>query len=152
MLSIPNPRSGPLESFETRIACRPYELDSFGHINHSVYLNYFEQARWEALAAAGFSYGALRARGWEVHVVRIEVDFRSEVRLGDELRIRTFVDRHRRSASIFLQEAWRDPAEENGEAELVAEARVVAVWIGEGRRPIRVPEDIKKALGEPARR
>ncbi len=147
-----NPWSGPLTSFETRIACRPYELDSFGHINHSVYLNYFEQARWEALAAGGFSYDALQARGWEVHVVRIEVDFRSEVRLGDELRIKTWVDRHRRSASILLQEAWRDPQDEDGEADLVAEARVVAVWIGEGRRPMRVPEEIKNALGDPARR
>ena len=100
-----NPWSGPLTSFETRIACRPYELDSFGHINHSVYLNYFEQARWEALAAGGFSYDALQARGWEVHVVRIEVDFRSEVRLGDQLCIKTWVDRHRRSASILRRKS-----------------------------------------------
>ena len=117
-----------------------------------MYLNYFEQARWEALAAGGFSYEALQERGWEVHVVRIEVGFRSEVRLGDELRIKTWVDRYRRSATIILQEAWRDPQEEGGVAVLVAEARVVAVWIGEGRRPIRVPEEIKKALGDPARR
>ena len=151
-LSRLNPWSDPLKSFETRITCRPYELDSFGHINHSVYLNYFEQARWDALAAGGFSHDALQARGWEVHVVRIEVDFRSEVRLGDELRIKTWVDRHRRSATIILQEAWRDPQEEGSAADLVAEARVVAVWIGEGRQPIRVPEEIKKALGDPARR
>ncbi len=152
MSSLLKPWSRALKSFETRIACRPYELDSFGHINHAVYLNYFEQARWEALAQGGFSYDVLRARDWEVHVVRIEVDFRSEVRLGDELRIKTWVDRHRRSASILLQEAWRDPRDEGGEAELVAEARVVAIWIGEGRRPIRVPDEIKEALGDPARR
>ena len=147
-----DPRSSQLKSFETRIACRPYELDSFGHINHAVYLNYFEQARWEALAIGGFSYDALRARGWEVHVVRIEVDYRSEVRLGDELRIKTWVDRHRRSASIILQEAWREATDEGSEPTLVAEARVVAVWIGEERRPIKVPEEIKEALGDPKRR
>ena len=152
MSSLLEPWSHTLKIFETKIACRPYELDSFGHINHAVYLNYFEQARWEALAAGGFSYDALWARGWEVHVVRIEVDFRSEVRLGDELRIKTWVDRHRRSASILLQEAWRDPSDEGGEADLVAEARVVVVWIGEERRPIRVPDEIKEALGNPARR
>ncbi len=117
-----------------------------------MYLNYFEQARWEALAAGGFPYDALLEKGWEAHVARIEVDFRSEVRLGDELRIKTWVDTHRRSATIILQEAWRDPQEEDGQADLVAEARVVAVWIGGGRRPIRVPEEIKKALGDPARR
>ena len=26
---------------------RGYELDSFGHVNNAVYLNYLEQARWE---------------------------------------------------------------------------------------------------------
>ena len=26
-----------------------YELDSFGHVNNAVYLNYLEQARWDIL-------------------------------------------------------------------------------------------------------
>ena len=28
---------------------RGYELDSFGHVNNAVYLNYLEQARWEMI-------------------------------------------------------------------------------------------------------
>ena len=28
---------------------RGYELDSFGHLNNAVYLNYAEQAKWEFL-------------------------------------------------------------------------------------------------------
>lgn len=104
------------------------------------------------MAAGGFSYDALIARGWEVHVVRVEVDYRDEVRLGDLLRITTWVERHRRAASVIRQEAWRDPREAGDERTLVAEARVVAIWIGEERRPIRVPAEIKEALGDPPRR
>lgn len=32
---------------ETAIEVRGYELDSFGHVNNSVYLNYIEEARWQ---------------------------------------------------------------------------------------------------------
>ena len=71
------------------IDARSYELDSFGHVNHAVHLNYFEQARFEALAGCGFTYDELARRGWAIHVVRIEVDYLSEVLLGDRLRIRT---------------------------------------------------------------
>lgn len=31
------------------VVVRGYELDSFGHLNNSVYLNYAEQAKWEFL-------------------------------------------------------------------------------------------------------
>lgn len=31
------------------VVVRGYELDSFGHLNNAVYLNYAEQAKWEFL-------------------------------------------------------------------------------------------------------
>lgn len=34
---------------EYKITVRGYEIDSFGHVNNAVYLNYCEQARWEIL-------------------------------------------------------------------------------------------------------
>ena len=33
--------------FDYKFSVRGYELDSYGHVNNAVYLNYFEQARWE---------------------------------------------------------------------------------------------------------
>ncbi|MDX1567801.1 MAG: acyl-CoA thioesterase, partial [Longimicrobiales bacterium] len=40
--------------FETSIETRSYELDAFGHLNHAVYLNYFEVARIKLLEEAGY--------------------------------------------------------------------------------------------------
>jgi YbgC/YbaW family acyl-CoA thioester hydrolase len=122
-------------------------LDSFGHVNHAVHLNYFEQARFEALARCGFTYDVLAQRGWAIHVVRIEVDYLSEVFLGDRLRIRTWAGEFRRTSMVLLQEARRDPREGEAESRPVARARVVAVWIGENRRPIRVPLEIREGFG-----
>ena len=122
-------------------------MDSFGHVNHAVHLNYFEQARFEALARCGFTYDVIAQRGWAIHVVRIEVDYLSEVLLGDRLRIRTWSGECRRTSMVMLQEARRDPREGEEESTLVARARVVAVWIGENNRPIRVPAEIREGFG-----
>lgn len=131
-----------MKRFKSSITVRGYELDSFGHVNHSVYLNYFEHARFEALEAGGYSLGSLAAQGLGVHVVRVEVDYRRELRLGDRVRVETWVEEWRNSSIVIAQEAFRE-----GSDELVAEARVVAVWVGTNRKPVRVPEAARRALG-----
>jgi acyl-CoA thioester hydrolase len=137
---------------ETEIEARAYELDSFGHVNHAVYLNYFEQARFEVLARAGFTYEELFRRGWAIHVIRVEVDYHREVLLGDRLRIQTWIEEFGRVTMTLRQAARREPRTggARGEAQetLVAEARVEAVWIGENGRPMRVPSEVREDFGK----
>jgi YbgC/YbaW family acyl-CoA thioester hydrolase len=130
---------------ELTIGVRTSELDSFGHVNHAVYLNYFEHARFEALEEAGFSWSLLAERGWAIFVVRIEVDYLGEAKRQDELLIRTWADSFRRTSMVLAQEMVLadDPAKE------VARARVTAVWIGPGRRPMRVPDEVREGLTTP---
>ena len=138
---FPSPAPGTPVS-ETAIGVRTSELDSFGHVNHAVYLNYFEHARFEALAEAGFSWGLLEERSWAIFVVRIEVDYLAEAGREDRLLIRTWADSFRRTSMILAQEMRRaDDAET-----MVARARVTAVWIGPDRKPMRVPEEVHKGL------
>ncbi len=80
--------------------------------------------------------------------MRIEVDYLDEVLLGDRLRIRTWAEEFRRTSMVMLQEARRDPREGEAESTPVARARVVAVWIGENRRPIRVPPEMREGFGD----
>lgn len=133
-------------SFETTVRVRSYELDAYRHVNHAVYLNYFEVARFRALARGGFDLDTMERRQWSVHVVRVEVDFRREARLDDVLRIRTEVEAFRQSSMVIVQEAVREDGEDE---EMVAEARVVAVWVGAGGRPVRIPGEVREALGAP---
>lgn len=128
---------------ETQLEARSYELDAFGHVNHAVYLNYFEHARFQALETHGFPVSELRRRNEGVHVVRVEVDYRAEAMLGQAVTVRTEVEEIRHS-SLTLRQQAHDPER----PELVfASARVVAVWIGPDRRPMRVPDDVRRALG-----
>jgi len=127
---------------ETTIGVRTSELDSFGHVNHAVYLNYFEHARFEALKEAGFTWSVLEEREWAIFVVRLEIDYLAETKRDDELLIRTWADSFRRTSMVLVQEMVRADARD----EAVAQARVTAVWIGPGRRPIRVPDEVRAGL------
>jgi acyl-CoA thioester hydrolase len=146
----------PFPPFETRV--RSYELDALGHANHAVYLNWFEQGRWDILAEAGLPAAEILRRGWGIHVVRIEVDYRAECRLGDEIRIRTRVESMRNSSMILVQSLERraaadpegpeDPEASNRPWVDAAAARVVAVWIGTDHRPMRIPGEIRSRLAD----
>ena len=140
------PTSHPdADVFETPVVVRSYELDSFHHANHAVFLNYLEHGRVQALQNGGFPYHELAARGWGVYVVRIEVDYLAEARLGDRLTVRTWVERYRRTSMTLAQEVVRadDPSV------VVVRALVTAVWVGSDRKPMRLPEEVRLALGSP---
>jgi YbgC/YbaW family acyl-CoA thioester hydrolase len=125
------------------VEVRSYELDSFGHANHAVFLNWLEYGRFGALDRAGFPYEAILARGWGIYVVRLEVDYLREARLGERLLVRTWADGYRRTSMVLAQQIVLegDPDVE------VVRARVTAVWVGPDRRPLRVPEEIRHVLG-----
>lgn len=128
---------------EAFVEVRSYELDSFGHVNHAIFLNYLEYGRFEALRQGGFPYEDLVGRGWGVYVVRIEVDYLKEARLGERLRIRTWAHSCKRSSMVLAQEIT--PAAEP--TTVLARARVTAVWVGPNRKPIRVPAEVREAMG-----
>lgn len=138
----PTPPSPDTPVAETVIGVRTSELDAFGHVNHAVHLNYFEHARFEALAEAGFSWGILAERGWAIFVVRIEVDYLAEVKREDQLIIRTWADSFRRTSMLLAQEMVRADDPET----VVARAKVTAVWIGPDRKAMRVPAEVRARL------
>jgi acyl-CoA thioester hydrolase len=127
---------------ETEIAVRASELDSFGHVNHAVFLAYLEHARYLALQDAGFDWASLDEEGWRIFVVRIEVDYVAEARRGQRLLVRTWAESFRRTMMVLGQEIVRADDPET----VVAKARVTAVWIDPGGRPMRVPEHVRAGL------
>jgi len=81
--------------------------------------------------------------------VRVEVDFRRELRLGEEVEIRT---RALSAGASSLTIGQRMVTADEGDGPvLYAEARVVLVWIGPDGRPMRVPQDVRGAFGLPPR-
>ena len=131
-------------SIRTRLTVRSYELDSFGHLNHAVFLNHFEYARFDAFRVLDFPPERLLARGEAIHVVRVEVDYRAELTMGDDVDIETSLHELRNS-SLTLRQRCVSPTDPN---RVYAEALVTVVWIGPDRRPMRVPDDVRAVLTE----
>lgn len=78
--------------FEFKLEVRGYELDSFGHVNNAVYLNYFEQARWDILRQKRlFDY--FTENKLLLVVTETHIRYSHEARLYDPLLVKTEIRR-----------------------------------------------------------
>ena len=133
--------------FHTVIEVRGYELDSFGHVNNAIYLNWIEHARWELFRGRGFE----RLLGGVQTVLRhTELDFRAETFFGDRLRISMWPRRVGTTSftlgSMIRIESAPQP-ERPGKTVLVASSTLVCVAPGRGKVP--VPQAVRAVF--PAR-
>ncbi len=78
--------------FEYTFSVRGYELDSYGHVNHAVYLNYFEQARWELFRKHDL-VRYFKENDLLLVVIEIRTKYIREINLFDEMIIRTTVEK-----------------------------------------------------------
>jgi YbgC/YbaW family acyl-CoA thioester hydrolase len=70
------------------LTVRGYELDSYGHVNNAVYLQYLEQARWEYMRDKGYLDKITRESLFLV-VVESNIRYIRESVLFDELAVET---------------------------------------------------------------
>jgi YbgC/YbaW family acyl-CoA thioester hydrolase len=76
--------------FIYHFSARGYELDSYGHVNHAVYFNYLEQARWELFLQAGL-ISTLQELDILVVVIEAQARYHREINQFDEMEVRTEV-------------------------------------------------------------
>lgn len=120
---------------ECELTARSYELDSYGHVNNAVYLNYLEYARHAFLSAARIPYDKLRARGFGLVVSRIDIEYKLPAFFDDRLRIVTTPRVKGRVKCVFNQKILR------GE-QVVADAEVTWACVGPEGRPVRLPPEM----------
>ena len=77
--------------FEYRFSVRGYELDSYNHVNNAVYLNYYEQARWEIMRTTGLLEKLIADKIFLV-VTEIKIRYSKEACLFDNLLISTKIE------------------------------------------------------------
>ena len=71
-----------------KLTVRGYELDSFGHVNNSVYLNYAEEAKWHFFDETK-TLGVIKELGLFPVVLENNLRYMHELKLHDEVRIET---------------------------------------------------------------
>jgi acyl-CoA thioester hydrolase len=122
--------------FEHQVSVRWRDTDALGQVNNAVYLTYLEEAR-DAFY--------LRALGDPIYVVvRLEIDFRAEVRHADRsVSVEIAVERLG-TTSMTTRETLR-----TAEGELAAEARVITVrWNQDQRAAVPFSDGERARLAE----
>ena len=69
----------------------PQHTDHAGVMWHGAYLAWLEEARVEALAAVGLAYSELSARGLELPVVDLSIQYRRALVHGDAVEVQSLV-------------------------------------------------------------
>lgn len=124
------------------VRVRTYELDSFGHVNNSVYLNYIEEARSEYLKQMGLSFHDFARLGVQLVIVESYVRYVSPARYGDEVVIVGGV-REMKSSSAMLDYTLTEATT----GRLIATAWTKGAFIDAATgRPVRAPALFRDAF------
>lgn len=131
----------------TTLDVRFNEIDPYGHVNHSVYVTYFEVGRTEALQACGIPLELMAERGYQLVVTKLEVRFRQPATAGETLVIETGLSEMRRASGTWHQKILRpaDAGEGSGE-QLLVSGEVTAAVTDRSGRPTRPPDWMFPAL------
>lgn len=121
------------------IDVRFYELDPYNHVNHAVYIQYFETARIALLADAGYTLQGMMEDGVLILVTHIDTRFLKPAEGGDHLVVETEVLGYTRVMTNWRQRLMR------GDEVLVKQKLSAAVTNLDGR-PLRFPRDMIEAL------
>ena len=117
-------------------------LDSFGHMNNSVYLELFENARWDFIDKRGFGYKHIHSIQIGPTILEIQLKFKKEVKLRMKVRIESQMLSQEGKVGELLQE-MRD---ENGE--LLTEMKMkMGLFDMKARRLIAPTPEWLRAIG-----
>ena len=123
---------------------RYWEVDAQGVVFNSWYLAWFDDAMTEFLEHGGLTYKDMVAAGYDVQLVRSEIDWRSGVGFQDTVEVAVSTARLGRTSFALDFEVRR------GGAVTCAGRTVYVVVAADGSGKCEIPELIRAALGEPA--
>ena len=113
--------------FSLTMKVRDYECDLQGIVNNANYLHYTEHTRHEFLRAHNISFADLHERGIDAVVARINMQFKTPLRSGDEFCC-TLNVRQEGVKYIFEQNILRLP-----KGEVVNRSEITTVCLVNGR-------------------
>jgi acyl-CoA thioester hydrolase len=135
------------EVFEFPVNVRYMEVDAQGVVFNAWYLTYFDDAMTAFLAHRGLPYQAMLDHGFDVQLVRSEINYRAGVRWQDPIRVAVSPSRYGRTSFTLDFQVRRAGADG---FEVTTEGRTVYVVVDTERHEKRdIPPLLRKALGGP---
>ena len=123
---------------KTPLEVRGYELDSYGHVNNAVYLNYFEHGRWDLFKKLNLNE-IIHASNRFIVVTDIHVRYMREAKLYDELEVQTRMKRE----GLYLIFKQRLFNKQSGMA--IARGEIKTIFLDNStRKPTDIPSGFKE--------
>lgn len=124
-----------MTDFQASIKVRSYECDIYGHVNNATFLNYLEYGRVELLDKLGYSLESLKKEGFLLPIIKIEIEYKQQLLMGDHLTITVAWESRGRSSATFRQQIIKKSSNA-----LVASAIVTWVATDLTGTPIQIPQ------------
>jgi len=121
----------------TRTSVRGYELDSYGHVNNSVYLNYFEHARWEMFRNMELN-DMVHESDIKIVVTDVKIRYMREAKLYDELEIQT------RAVCEGIYLIFKQRLINRSTKLALARGETKTIFIDGNRKPVDIPIKFKQ--------
>lgn len=73
--------------FEYDVVIRENHLDSFGHVNNAVYVQLYEEARWDFITKNGFGLEVIQRDQVGPVLLDLQVRFKREIKNREQIKI-----------------------------------------------------------------
>jgi acyl-CoA thioester hydrolase len=130
----------PLKA-RSQITVRHYECDPLGHVNHAVYVHYFEVGRLEAMAEAGLPFAVILKQGYTVVAVDIYVQYKAPAFSNDVLEVESYITSFHGALMT-----WQQAIHRRADGTLLARAEVNGAFTRADGRPTRIPPAMRSVL------
>lgn len=130
------------KEFTTEVRVSYRDTDQMGVVYYANYFAWFEIARTELLRAQGITYREIeREKRLALPAVEVHCKYRAPARYDDIVVIKTAITQMKNTSLRFDYELFN---KESGE--LLVTAYTTHVFIDENRRPVRIPDFIRKVI------
>ncbi len=130
-----------MKRFKATHQVRSYELDSFGHVNNAVFLNYLEYARSEYLMQEGFGFQDFMRWNAIPYVIKAQLEYKASARVHDMLDIFGEIPTWRRIGFVIHNEVLNRTS-----GKLCLLADLTFAFVNRDEKPVPVPGEFKKAM------
>ena len=86
---------------EKEIEVRYAETDQMGVVYHAYYVIWLEIGRTQLIKELGFSYAGLEQDGYLSPVTNVNVDYRTPVKYGEIVTVRTWIEKHSKLRTTY---------------------------------------------------
>jgi YbgC/YbaW family acyl-CoA thioester hydrolase len=125
--------------YEMKFKARSTQVDLFGHLNNAAYLEIYEWARWEWAEDSGDDPAKwVQEKGIGPAILHIDLSFLKEIRLHEEITVRTWYHSMEHIRAQIAQEMIK------ADGEVASRVLITYVMIDlNTRKVISIPDEMR---------